>query len=123
MKRLRHQIALVWLALFALVSDMALIAPHHHDAPGIGARAVTAGLSAVALSGPCLPGLPHNHDHDCAVCWTAAIAGTGVVPVAPTVPVAPSWVSLRQALPQPAVVVQPVNRGFRARGPPTLQMA
>ena len=91
---------------------------------GLGARAW--GKSVVAFAcraverGACPPVVPHDHRHDCPMCWSLAVVGSGLLP-------APAAVSLeaprhRAATPLRVVDRVPARAGanFQARAPPVV---
>lgn len=120
MTALRNRTPLILLTLLAFGVSLVTAATHvHHDrGSGMAARAMTAGLCAVAAKAPCSP-LQHQHEQDgCVLCWAASLVSASLVPDVPSLP-APLEVKLARMVAfieaQPPIVR---GKNFYARGPP-----
>lgn len=90
----------------------------HGSGARVWAKSVIAFACRAVERDRCPPVAPHDHRNDCPMCWSLALAGSGVLP-------APAMVSLaaprHQALiPQRVVDRVPVRTAsnFQARAPP-----
>lgn len=88
MRVLRHRHLLGCFAILVLAMQglMAFAHTHTHSPKahtGLGqlaARAITYGMCRPGQTKPCTPTAPHKDHGDCAVCWSMAMAGAGMVP-------------------------------------------
>jgi hypothetical protein len=101
----------------ALVIAQAHVHPHAH---GHAVRVADAAIAcrAIVRSAQCdAPVVPHDHRHDCPLCWSLA-AANGMLPAAP----APVVVAPRFELPRPLPATQALAIfaaiHFQARAPP-----
>ena len=82
------------------------------------AKSVVAFACRAVERDACPPVVPHDHRNDCPMCWSLAVAGSGVLP-------APAAVSLEAPRHQALMLLQVVDRlpvragtNFQARAPP-----
>ncbi len=117
----RLRIRLVWLTLFAFSVQFCVASFHHHPSREVNARSMVsyAGHCVQTHSKPCVPA--NDDHHDCALCWSAAVAATSLVPSLFDFPV-PSEVAFAQ-LQAPLTSRGCVVRCYelRARGPPQVE--
>lgn len=105
----------------ALILAQAHVHAHRHVAAGAhgwATGAATMACRAIVRPQGCNPVVPHDHRHDCAMCWSLAAAGTGLLPPPAAAAVeTPRFV----ALPPLRVAAAPPGRDtlhFQARAPP-----
>ena len=108
----------------ALIMAQTHVHSHVHAGAGVTAGALAWAKSVVPVAcrtivrPGCKPAVPHDHRNECAMCWSVAVAGTGVVPAAAAVALdaprfsVPSPLRIAEALPGNATVK------FQARAPP-----
>lgn len=84
----------------------------------VWARSIIAVACRAGERDRCPPAAPHDHRSDCPMCWSLALAGSGVLPA----PAAVSLAAPRHPAPTPLRVVDrvPVRTAadFQARAPP-----
>lgn len=120
MRPSRSQRAVTWLALVALIAQLILAFAHHHDHREHAGRAVADGTRPAQTIGSLDDEGPSQvpDDHDCLICWTAAIAGTLIVPLIAFLAIglisrALHWICHAAPIVQAKGAAQ-----FRARAPP-----
>ena len=138
MHHVRRSLSLGSVVLLAVAMQAALVMAqmhvhaHPHGPAGLyaaahageasGARAWAKSVVAFACRAverdACPPVAPHDHRNDCPMCWSLAVAGSGVQPT-------PAAVSLEAPRRQALMLLQVVDRmpvragiNFQARAPP-----
>lgn len=125
MRVLRHRQFLGCLAMlvFAMQGILAFAHTHTHSYPRVGlerlaARAITYGMCKPGQETPCRPAVPHKDHGKCEICWSMAMASTGVLQPPPLiVPREPLFVLI-----EPDRIARLIggeaHRHFQARAPP-----
>jgi hypothetical protein len=119
MHRLRHNLALTWLALFALTLQLGMSFGHmHHDLKLHANASLHAAVCPSAANEDC-SSPEHNEQHDsCAICFALAIMQVALTSAAPVAIAAIEVVGCR--LPAVSTASQRLQaaRMFQARAPP-----
>jgi hypothetical protein len=118
-------VALLAVAMQAgLILAQTHVHSHVHAGAGVnaGAKAWAQGVAAFACRAVvhpgCKPAVPNDHRNECPMCWSVAMAGTGVLPAATAVALdAPPF-----SMPAPPRVAHALpevtTANFQARAPP-----
>jgi len=125
MRVLRHRRYLGCLAIFVFAMQvvLAFAQTHTHSVPRPGLdrlamRAITYGMCRPSTDNPC-PAPARNDDHGtCKLCWSMAMASTGVLQVPPVILPRQTVVAAPRPLRVGALVDGEPYRHFQARAPP-----